>query len=170
MIKNDLWIWFPFVNWIALRMAVFSAWNTEVKGGRERGSDDEREGIQIAAPTLKWLFDPSVKMRVLSENFCCMSCVKTIWWDEVIESGNLWKGIFWKMLKNGRCETWHVGSLGMNFSNYGEWHSKNQKGRCSFTSPIWNIHIRIISYSLDSCWTWSTLIFDFAAYLHTGIP
>jgi len=100
-----------FCELIALRMAVCSAWNTEVKGGRERRSENQREGIQIAAPTPRWLLD-------LSENFCCMNWVKTIWWAQVIESGNLWKGILWNMLKNGRWETWYVGSLGMNFPNF----------------------------------------------------
>jgi len=32
-------------------MAVCFAWNTEVKGERERRSENERKEIQVAAPT-----------------------------------------------------------------------------------------------------------------------
>jgi len=83
----------------------------------ERG-DNEIEGIQIAAPTPRWFSDPSVKIKVLSENFCCMSSVKTIRWDEVIESGNLWKGFFERCWKMEDVKRDYVGSLGMNFLNF----------------------------------------------------
>jgi len=52
---------------IALKIAAYSAWKIDEKGGRDRSRENDVDDIQKAVPTPKGDLEPSVKMRLASE-------------------------------------------------------------------------------------------------------